>query len=408
MWIVWLFAVVLIMTPLGGRIWCLACPLPVFGEFLQRRTLIAVRPGHTGPYGNRFFGLMRKWPKWLSGAWIRTLGFLTLGVFSTALVANPRVSAWVVIVLLAVPVVMGLVWELRAFCRYVCPVSAFVGPYGKTGKLALRAADPKVCERCQLRTCQKGNEKGWACPYGLCVGDMNENDDCGLCTECVKSCAYDNVTLRWRPFAHETTMQTMGEAFQVMAMLTLALAYCVVHLGHWSWIRDYVNILDKGNWDLFAIYAAVLCGAALGGVPAVMCVVSVLGKWFAKLRIRSSRVLVASTGALVPMGLLLWAAFVLPILLVNVSFVLQSMSDPFGWGWDFFGTRSTPWHQLWPRAIPWMQVACVLLGLTYSLRNGWRIWFSLTEVPRRAFVGMLPLSALLLVFSTWLCCFFAS
>jgi hypothetical protein len=66
MWVVWLFLLAAVFTPLGGRIWCLACPLPVVGEVLQRRALIGVRTGTTGPYHNRFFGLNKRWPEWLA------------------------------------------------------------------------------------------------------------------------------------------------------------------------------------------------------------------------------------------------------------------------------------------------------------------------------------------------------
>lgn len=408
MWVVWLFALTAVLMPLGGRIWCLPCPLPIVGEALQRRALTRVRAGKTGPYGNRFFGLNLRWPRRLSNAWPRTILFLALGTFSTVLVANPRVSAWVVISMVILPAIMAMIWELRAFCRYLCPITAFVGLYSMAGKLALRSADRSVCAKCTSHACQMGNDKGWACPYGLCVAEINENNDCGLCTECIKSCPYDNVSLRWRPFGQETKLRDAGEAFLAMVMLTLAAAYCVVHLGHWPVVRDYVNILDKGNWDLFAIYAAVLWGVALLGLPAVMFLLAALGKALARAPHKTFDLLIASAGALVPIGLMLWIAFVVPMLFVNVTFVFQSLSDPFGWGWDFFGTRNTPWHQFIPRAVPWIQVACILVGLAYSLRNAWRIWLTLAESPRAAMRGMLPIGALLVCVCGWAVWFFAN
>ena len=57
------------------------------------------------------------------------------------------------------------------------------------------------------------------------------------------------------------------------------------------------------------------------------------------------------------------------MLFVNVTFIKQSLSDPFGWGWDFFGTANTPWHQFVPQFIPWFQAVAVLTGLFMSLRN---------------------------------------
>jgi hypothetical protein len=74
-------------------------------------------------------------------------------------------------------------------------------------------------------------------------------------------------------------------------------------------------------------------------------------------------------GSLLPFGLMNWIAFVIPMLFVNVTFIIQSLSDPFGWGWDFFGTANTPWHQFIPQFIPWMQALAILSGLFLSLRN---------------------------------------
>lgn len=438
-WIVWLFVLTVVLTPHGGRIWCLACPLPVLGEILQRRAITGVRTGSTAATNNRFFGLNLPWPSWLANDWPRVFAFLALGTFSTVLVAVPRVSGWVVLTLVLLSVAMAMIWELRAFCRYICPISAFVGLYGRMGKLALRVADQNVCQRCKVHTCQKGSKYGWACPFGLCAAEIRENTDCGLCTECFKTCPHDNITLRWRPFASETVIRGAGEAWLAMGMLVLAAAYTVTHLGHWPFLRDCVNVIDKGNWSLFGLYAAVLWAAALVGLPAAMLLAAALGKRLAffphsprektegreALNTVSTRTsphantlleqngastwqaMLASCGALIPLGLAAWIAFVVPMFMVNVSFIWQSLSDPFGWGWDLLGAANIPWHQCWPSAIPWIQVGCILLGFGCSLRNGWRIWLELTTRPRAALRGMLPLVVLLVAFTGWLVWFYA-
>lgn len=302
---------------------------------------------------------------------------------------------------------LALVYELRAFCRYLCPITAFIGLYSMAGKLALRAVDQSVCDRCKVPTCQLGNPKGWACPYGLCADDIQENNDCGMCTECIKSCSYGNITLRVQPFANETNMRSISEAFLAMVMLVLASAYTIVDLGHWPWLRDYVNLFDKKNWELFGIFALWLWVVALIGFPGVMYVGAALARGLSGVKQRALDIMIASCGALVPIGLMLWIAFTMQMLFVNWTFVLQSLSDPFGWGWDFLGTRSTPWHQIWPEGIPWLQVGIMLLGLYYSLRNAWRIWLGLTPEPKAALKGMVPVSVILVAFTGCSVWFFA-
>jgi len=38
-WVLWLSALIIILVPVFGRIWCTVCPLPMLGELLQRRRL---------------------------------------------------------------------------------------------------------------------------------------------------------------------------------------------------------------------------------------------------------------------------------------------------------------------------------------------------------------------------------
>ena len=34
-WVLWMFLLTVILTPIGGRVWCLACPLPAIGDFAR-------------------------------------------------------------------------------------------------------------------------------------------------------------------------------------------------------------------------------------------------------------------------------------------------------------------------------------------------------------------------------------
>jgi hypothetical protein len=336
---------------------------------IQRKSFFTPLKGRTKEYNNKFSGLFLMWPEWLKNDWLRLIVFLTLATFSTTLVANPRVSGLAVIGLMLVPTLMSMIWELRAFCRYVCPVSVFVGPYSRMSPLALRNRSQQVCNDCKPHYCRKGSPKGWACPYGINVGEMNENSDCGLCMECTRSCLYNNVSLFKRPFAPELGTRTLSEAWLTMAIFTLAIVYSVLYEGHWPIVRDFVNILDKNNWGLFGIYSVIVWIMALLIVPGIICLLAYMGLKISETKIRLREVFLKSTGVLLPIGMGLWIAFVIPMLFVNVTFIFQSVSDPFGWGWDFFGTANIPWHQFLPRLTPWLQSSAILGGTYLSLRN---------------------------------------
>jgi hypothetical protein len=374
MWAIWLFLLIAILTPFGGRIWCTVCPLPFFGDWIQRRSLFSPTAGRTNDYNNNFSGLFMKWPKRLKNNWFRLIVFLFLATFSITLVATPRISGITVLMLLLVPTFMAVIWELRAFCRYVCPISVFVSPFSGMSLLALRNKSQNVCDKCKPHYCQKGNTNGWACPYGLNVGEIKENADCGLCLECMRSCSYNNVSIFKRPFASEGIIRNLSEAWLTTAIFTIAIIYCVLYLGPWPIVRDYVNIIDKHNWDLFGIYSFVVWLSVLIIIPGILYFCAFIGTRLSKIQISTRKVFFVYSGSLLPMGLMLWISFVIPMLFVNITFILQSVSDPFGWGWDFFGTANIPWHQFLPQYIPWFQSAMVLTGLYFSLRNIRNVW----------------------------------
>ena len=392
MWAIWLFALVAVITPFLGRFWCTICPLPFFGDLIQRKSFFNPLKGKTRNYNNKFSGLFLKWPKALSNNWFRLLIFLVLATFSTTLVAIPKVSGITVLMLLIVPTVMSGIFELRAFCRYVCPVSVFVGPYARMSTIALRNKSQKVCDQCKPHYCQKGNTNGWACPYGLNVGEINENSDCGLCLECLRSCSYDNVSIYARPFGREQGTRNLSEAWLYIATFTIAFIYSILYLGPWPAVRDYINIVDKHNWNQFAVYAMVMWTSVLLVIPGIIYMLSITGKKISGITCSVKEVFMKYAGVLLPFGLLLWIAFVIPMLFVNITFIIQSASDPFGWGWDFFGTAGIPWHQFLPRYIPWFQAILLLTGFYLSLRNLRKSWVQITSDKKQVLLVSIPIA----------------
>jgi hypothetical protein len=408
MWAVWLFFLVAILTPLFGRIWCTICPLPFIGDWIQRRSFFTPIKGKTRGYNNEFSGFFLKWPAMISNDWPRLFVFMALATFSTTLVATPLISGITVLFLLIIPTLMAVVWELRAFCRYVCPVSVFVAPYSGMSFFALRNKSQETCDKCKPHYCQKGSPEGWACPYGINVGELKENYDCGLCMECTRSCLYNNVSIFRRPFGSELGTRNMGQAWLSIAIFTLGIVYSILYEGHWPLVRDYVNILDKGNWGLFGIYTIVVWVLALGIMPGIIYFLSVTGVKFSNSDERPKSLFLATAGTMLPIGLMLWIAFVIPMLFVNVSFILQSLSDPFGWGWDFLGTSNTPWHQLFPRYIPILQAVFILTGMYLSLRNLRRSVGHIQMNSGQRLRLLLPLAAFISIIATAMLLFFTN
>jgi len=411
-WIIWISLLALVLVPLGGRIWCTICPLPALGEYLQRGATIEVRAGKRGRFGNRFFGLCRRWPKVLGGPWVRLGAFLVIGTLSASLAAQPKWTAVLLMAMVATAIFMSLVWELRAFCRYVCPVAAFISAYSAPAPLMVRKRSPEVCRRCRDKPCFAGNDKGWACPYGLLVPQMDRNGDCGMCTECFKSCPSDNVSLAWRKSPWTESFRSYGEAWQAIVLLVLAIVYSVTIHSPWPFMRNMVNIVDKASLFEFGLFFVGICAVALGVVPLIFWLMCALG---IRLSVepafkgadqgQKSGIFDPSVGkifkrtlpALLPFGLTLWAVFFVETLMANMTFILLSFSDPFGWGWDLLGTAGMPWIQIWPSGIPWIQSALILLGVTLSLKKAFRLWHNEIDRKNNILKAFSPTAAVLVL-----------
>jgi polyferredoxin len=74
---------------------------------------------------------------------------------------------------------VAMVFFKRPFCRWVCPLGAFYGPFNKISIYKLEI-DHKECIRCGL--CSK------ACPVDLNVPEEIHSAECLHCLDCVKVC----------------------------------------------------------------------------------------------------------------------------------------------------------------------------------------------------------------------------
>jgi polyferredoxin len=390
-WIVCMSILTMVLVPLGGRIWCTICPLPVLGEYLQRRTTIQVRVRGKRSNRNRFFGLGLRWPMLLSNRWLQFALFMALGTFSASLAGQPRWTAITLILMVFAAIGMAMVWELRSFCRYVCPVAAYIAPFSLGARLALRKRHSNVCRKCKDRSCLNGNLNGWACPYGLCVPRITHNGDCGMCTECFKSCPYNNVSLKWRTGPWKGQFVSQGEAFQAIALTVMAAVYSLTVHSPWPGIRDMVNVVDKTDWAQFGLYAVVLWMLALGVVPLLYWLLTSLGLiLIRKNEMTTGTAFKKTMPAILPLGVAMWAIFFIETLMSNFTFVVMTLSDPFGWGWDLLGTAGMPWIQIWPSGVPWIQAAFLLIGISLSLSSGYQRWLRISGDRTKALIGFLP------------------
>jgi hypothetical protein len=364
-WIVWWAILMLIAVPLFGRGWCSICPIPAPGEWLQRGALLA--PGKPG------IGLGRRWPNRLRNIWLQNGAFVLVALFSTVVLTQPQATGIVLAAFLFVAIGTSLVFERRAFCRYLCPVGGFIGLYSQLAPVELRVKDASVCAAHTTKDCYNGNALGYGCPWQVFPGGLTKNTYCGTCMECLRTCTEANILIQVRPFGQDLGVaggRKLDEAFKAFIMLGSALVYMAVLLGPWGILKTAAYSVGSPAW---LVYAATFLALVLAGLPGLFFLCVEAGRRWAGLRTPPKRAFIHHAYALVPLGLCAWIAFSLSFVLTNLSYLGPALSDPFGWGWNLFGTARMAWTPLFSGAIPALQALALLVGLVWSVHTARRI-----------------------------------
>ncbi len=352
-WIAWWTVLKLILIPLGGRSWCSVCPIPVAGEWAQRGGILRQGKG---------VGLQLRWPRKLRGSWLQLAGFAFMGLFSAVLLTVPSATGWILLILIVVAVALGLVFERRVFCRYLCPIGGFIGWYAQLAPLEVRVRDRTVCRTCSDKPCYEG------CTWGLFPSALTQNLDCGLCMACLRICPYDNMALQARPFGADLAVQAaprqLDRAWFGLFLLACAPIYGAVMLGPWGWLTEAAYAVGSPAW---LRYAAVFLGTSLGIVPGLFWL-AVWAGW--RLDGRSGilkRRFTRLSYALSPLGLTAWIAFTLTFAFSKLAHVWPVLSDPLGVGWNLLGTADWAWQPYLVDATPVLQVLALLGGLLWTV-----------------------------------------
>lgn len=406
-WILWWVLLMGVAVPVAARGWCAVCPLPLPGEWLQRRALFSVRHasgattrrGFTRIGHNLYAGANRRWPARLSNLWLQTAGFLLLATFSAVLLTDPFTTVVAIGGLLALATTVALLFRQRAFCRFLCPVSGFLGLYASSSLLAVRCRDESRCGACRDKACIAGSEHAWGCPWMERPNRMTRSNACGLCLECVRACPSDNMSVFLRaPFA-EHRLTGWDEAAKAVLMLSLGIAYTAVYLGPWGDLKDAANVAWHQDWNRFWHYVAGLWGFAAVLVPASFLLVGAWARHRAGGGPSWKSCTLAAASAAVPLGLATWIAFSVPLAFVNGSYVVAVASDPLGRGWDLFGTALLPWTPVRPEWMSGLQGAIVLGGHGAALAVAWRSAFVDGADRRAALAVFAPVAWLVTSFS---------
>ena len=179
-WSYW-WPVIIISAIFFGRIWCMVCPMELL-------TSLAAR-----------VGLKKRPNKFVRSGWIITLFYILImfvGIHTLSIHRVPFRMSIYLLALLTSTVIVGLIFRRNTFCAYICPVGHLLGLYARLAPFGWSTVDKSICGNCKDHSCTAGANayvfQGRSCGVDLNPANVDDNTNCLLCGQCVKSCDYNN------------------------------------------------------------------------------------------------------------------------------------------------------------------------------------------------------------------------
>lgn len=234
-WVLWWPLIPIFMFTMG-RLWCAICPFATTIDLVQK-----------------FAGLGRPVPPWLKkyGIWVIDAVFISITwadhVFG--IVESPRGSGYLLTTMLMAVVVAAVVFERRAWCRYLCFLGGLSGNYSRSSMVQLRAT-PDICATCKTQNCFKGNGTTPGCPVYEFPRTMQSMANCNLCANCIKTCPNDSIKLEARVPTQELWFirrPKFEESFLAVVIVGIVLVQNITMLSFFQPVMEFLEGLLFGS-----------------------------------------------------------------------------------------------------------------------------------------------------------------
>ena len=358
----WWWALLIFVIVALGKGFCTICPweaLASISTSLSLRSRI------------KKIGFELKWPRWGRNLYPALALFVLLTWFELGYDAthSPSMTAIMAMMMVTMAVVGALLFEGRAFCRYVCLVGRISGIYALFSPIELRKQSADVCRSCETVDCVKGNDDGTGCPTHLFPAVLQKNTYCTLCTECIRACPHDNLSINLRPPAADldgTKRFRWDEAVLALVLLALTSFHGMTMTSHWErinhWLRAQTGLGPLVIFTLLMALLIILPILLFWGSAALTRALA------ADRSVSRNQILKAFAYAVIPVALFYHLAHNGMHFFREAQMIVPLMSDPFGYGWNLFGTVGRSYAPLLSlKAVWWAQIVLILVGHVYAV-----------------------------------------
>jgi len=398
-WTIW-WALLIFLVVTGGSIFCAVCPWEGLSSlFTSRSVKTRVSPSSAG----------LKWPKVLSNIYPAMALFILLTwiELGMAITKSPMKTALMALGFVVLAIVVALFFERRAFCRYLCLVGRVQGMYALFAPIEVRSKSTDVCRTCTTHECYKGSAQAVGCPTSLFPGTLQENTYCTMCTECVRSCPHDNMTVNARPLAVDlagTKRFRVDEAVFAIVLLALTSFHGLTMTP--IWIEFTNSTAAKMNLGTNAIFTILMVLMMVWPIALFWGAAGIARRMSGEPEVSTGKVFKAFAYSVLPIALFYHLAHNGMHFFMEAQHILPVLSDPFGWGWDLFGTAGKSYPPMMTlRNIWWLQLILIVFGHVYSVVVSDRIARAVWKDRKAGIKAMTPLLATMVLyscFSIWL------
>ncbi len=357
-WLFW-WTILIFFVAFFGKIFCAVCPWDFFANLFEFGWLHKLK--------KKTLSLNLKFPKSLANvypamAFFIILTWLELGFDITR---NSYLTAILGFIMVGAAILFALIYEKRVFCRYICLVGRISGLYAQISPIELRKKDDDVCRTCKTKECITGTDTTTPCPTFEKPFKLSQNTYCTLCTECIRSCQKDNLTLKARPLGIDLASiknSRKDEAILAYVILILTFFHGITMTKIWyDWMAQITQIFHLDHIGSFTILMLLLLTFSFFFLKGVGMLVS---NYTCSKKAETHLVY-----AFIPITLGYHLGHNSMHLFVETAYLVPVINDPMGYGWNLFGlSQYMPKPFINPDVLRYLQLTVVSIGFYYSVK----------------------------------------